>query len=102
MGRGTRFRLGIAVSAVGQGLREAARYFGWAALCRVCLSLPPAGDRYPRYGSITRSRAVEDYQARDLRTGARNRSLGLSRLRTGRRSRGDVRDLLGSEPTEGH
>src|SRR5215211_2464948 len=63
MGRGTRFRLGIAVSAVGQGLREAARYFGWAALCRVCLSLPPAGDRYPRYGSITRSRTEASSQS---------------------------------------
>src|SRR5215207_7274310 len=56
MGRGTRFRVDIAVSAVGQGLREAARYFGWTALCRVCLPLPPAGNRYHRYGSIIRSR----------------------------------------------
>src|SRR5215212_10126804 len=56
MGDGTRFRLGIAVSAVGQGLREVTHRFGWAALRRFCLSLPPAGDRYPRYRSITRSK----------------------------------------------
>jgi transposase len=56
LSRGAGFRMGIAISAAGEGLREAARHFGWAALCRVCLPLPPASDRHPRRGFITRSR----------------------------------------------
>src|SRR5829696_2342028 len=58
VGRGAGFRMGIALSAVGEGLREAARHFGGVALCRVCLPLPPAGDRHPRRGFITRSRRL--------------------------------------------
>jgi transposase len=56
LGCGARFRVGIAISAVGQGLREATYHFGGLALCRVRLPLSPAGNRYSRRGSITRSR----------------------------------------------
>src|SRR5215204_7037739 len=48
--------MGIALSAVGEGLREAARHFGGVALCRVRLPLPPAGGRHSQRGFITRSR----------------------------------------------
>src|SRR5215208_5055141 len=47
--------MGIAISTASEGLREAARHFGGAALCRLRLPLPPASDRHPRRGFITRS-----------------------------------------------
>jgi hypothetical protein len=56
---GARFRLGIAVSAVGEGLREATHHFGGVALRRVCLPLPTSGNRHSRRGSITRSRHLD-------------------------------------------
>src|SRR5215207_7415660 len=51
-GCGARFRLGIAVTAVGEGLREAAHHIGGVALRRVCLPLPTSGNRHSRRGSI--------------------------------------------------
>src|SRR5918995_2057983 len=56
LGSGAGFRMGIAISAAGEGLREAARHFGGASLCRLRLPLPPASERHPRRGFITRSR----------------------------------------------
>src|SRR5215213_5149922 len=56
VGRGAGFRMGIALSAVGEGLREAARHFGGVALRRLRLPLPPAGGRHSQRGFITRSR----------------------------------------------
>src|SRR5215211_2205438 len=58
LGRGAGFRMGIAISTANEGLREAARHFGGAALCRLRLPLPPASDRHPRRGFITPSRQV--------------------------------------------
>ena len=58
MGCGARFRVGIAFSAVGEGLREAAGDFGGAAFCRVCLPLSPAGGRHSQCEFITRSRQI--------------------------------------------
>ena len=49
---GTPFRMGIALSAVGEGLREAARDGGGVALCRI----RPAGSRHPQPRFVTRSR----------------------------------------------
>lgn len=46
MGCGTRFRVGIAFSAVGEGLRKATRYLGRIALRSLCLPLSTAGDLY--------------------------------------------------------
>jgi hypothetical protein len=74
--RGTRFRVGIAVSAVGKGLREreAAHYFGWFAHCGLRLSFLSAGDPHLGHRSITRSklphtvhRAFHPEQAEALR-----------------------------------
>ena len=62
--------MGIAISAAGEGLREAVRDFGGAALCRLRLALPPASDRHPLRGFITRSRVVETRVARSLLTRA--------------------------------
>src|SRR5215210_7972807 len=56
LGGRTRFRMGIAIQATGEGLREAAERFGWVALCRLSLPLPPSGNRYSRRGSATHSR----------------------------------------------
>jgi len=56
VGGGAGFGVGIALSAVGEGLREAARHFGRAAFRRLRLSLPPAGSRHSQHGFITRSR----------------------------------------------
>ena len=56
LGGGTRFRMGIAIQAFSEGLREATDRFGGVALCRLRLPLPPSGNRYSRRGSITRSR----------------------------------------------
>jgi transposase len=47
--------MGMAISAVSQGLREAARYFGRVTLCRLRLPLLTSGNHYPWCGSITRS-----------------------------------------------
>ena len=58
MGGGTRFRMGDALSAFGEGLREAARDGGGAPLRRVRLPLPPAGGRHPPHRFITRSRVL--------------------------------------------
>src|SRR5215212_4058071 len=58
VGRGAGFRMGIALSAVGEGLREAARHFGGVALRRLRLPLPPAGGRHSQRGFITRSKRV--------------------------------------------
>src|SRR5215212_8425182 len=58
MGGGARFRMGIAFSAIGEGLREAARDFGWASLRGVCLPLSPAGSGHPPHRFITPSRAA--------------------------------------------
>src|SRR5918993_2272340 len=55
MGGGAGFRLGIALSEDGEGLRAAARDGGGAAFRRVCLPLPPAGDRHPPRRFITPS-----------------------------------------------
>jgi hypothetical protein len=55
---GAGFRMGITISTAGEGLRGAARRFGGSALCRLRLPLPPAGDRHPRRGFITRSRNI--------------------------------------------
>lgn len=55
VGRGTRFRMGITIQAPGQGLREAARYFGGVALRGVRLPIPASGNRRSRRGSITGS-----------------------------------------------
>src|SRR5215204_3904426 len=61
MGGGARFRVGIALSAIGEGLREAARDGGRASLRCVCLPVSPAGSGHPRRRSITRSnRSTED------------------------------------------
>jgi hypothetical protein len=51
--------MGITISTAGEGLRGAARRFGGSALCRLRLPLPPAGDRHPRRGFITRSSEKE-------------------------------------------
>src|SRR5215217_9696974 len=56
MGSGVRFRVGIALSAIGEGLREAARDFGGASLRCVCLPLSPAGSGHPPHRFITPSR----------------------------------------------
>src|SRR5215207_11329777 len=55
MGGGARFRVGIALSAIGEGLREAARDFGGASLRCVCLPLSPAGSGHPHHRFITPS-----------------------------------------------
>src|SRR5215208_2088408 len=55
MGGGARFRVGIALSAIGEGLREAARDFGGASLRCVCLPLSPAGSGHPPHRFITPS-----------------------------------------------
>ena len=47
----TRFRMGVAVSAVGEGLREAARDGGGVALRSLRLPFPPAGGRILSPGS---------------------------------------------------
>src|SRR5829696_4841164 len=64
LGGGTRFRMGIALSAVSEGLREAARDGSGVALCRLRLPLPPAGSRrpWPRacYGLERKSRRNAD------------------------------------------
>src|SRR5215211_2774166 len=57
VGGGTRFRVGVALSAFGEGLREAARDGGGAPLRRVRLPLSSAGGRHPRRRFITRSTA---------------------------------------------
>src|SRR5215208_4216763 len=57
MGSGARFRVGIALSAIGEGLREAARDFGGASLRCVCLPLSPAGSGHPPHRFITPSSA---------------------------------------------
>src|SRR5215217_8401800 len=56
MGSGARFRVGIALSAIGEGLREAARDFGGASLRCVCLPLSPAGSGHPPHRFITPSK----------------------------------------------
>src|SRR5215218_1503982 len=56
MGSGVRFRVGIALSAIGEGLREAARDFGGASLRCVCLPLSPAGSGHPPHRFITPSK----------------------------------------------
>ncbi len=56
--RGAGFRMGIAIQAVGEGLREATHRFGGVALCRLRLPLPPSGNQHSRRGSITRSRGT--------------------------------------------
>src|SRR5215208_5277195 len=56
MGGGARFRVGIALSAIGEGLREAARDFGGASLRCVCLPLSAAGSGHPPHKFITPSR----------------------------------------------
>src|SRR5215212_7384315 len=58
VGGGTRFRVGVALSAFGEGLREAARDGGGAPLRRVRLPLSSAGGRHPRRRFITRSRVL--------------------------------------------
>src|SRR5215210_8200659 len=55
VGGGAGFRMGIAISEVGERLREAARHFGGVALRRLHLPLPPAGVRHSKRGFITRS-----------------------------------------------
>src|SRR5215217_2022206 len=59
MGGGARFRVGIALSAIGEGLREAARDFGGASLRCVCLPLSPAGSGHPPHRFITPSKPGE-------------------------------------------
>jgi transposase len=49
------FASGIALSTLGEGLREAIRHFGGVALRRLSLPLSPAGDRHFHHGFITRS-----------------------------------------------
>ena len=56
LGGGEEFRVGIALSAVGEGLREAARDGGGVALRRIRLPFPPAGSRHPQPRFITHSR----------------------------------------------
>ena len=56
LGRGARFRMGVAIQAAGEGLREAVLHFGGIAFRGLCLPLPPSGNRYPRRESITRSK----------------------------------------------
>src|SRR5829696_8491634 len=56
MGGGARFRVDIALSAIGEGLREAARDFGGASLRCVCLPLSPAGSGHPHHRFITPSK----------------------------------------------
>src|SRR5215204_565401 len=51
-----RFRMGIALSATSEGLREATRHLSGVALRRLRLPLPPASDWHPRRGFITPSR----------------------------------------------
>src|SRR5215216_3093323 len=55
---GAGFRIGIAIQAVGEGLREATHRFGGVALCRLRLPLPPSGNQHSRGGSKTRSRSM--------------------------------------------
>src|SRR5215207_4061708 len=55
MGGGARFRVGIALSAIGEGLREAARDFGGATLRCVCLPLSTAGSGHPPHRFLTPS-----------------------------------------------
>src|SRR5215218_6478644 len=62
MGSGVRFRVGIALSAIGEGLREAARDFGGASLRCVCLPLSPAGSGHPPHKFITSSRPMPPIQ----------------------------------------
>ena len=50
--------MGIALSAIGEGLREAARDFGGASLRCVCLPLSPPGSGHPPHRFITRSREI--------------------------------------------
>jgi hypothetical protein len=59
---GAGFRMGIAIEAVGEGLREATHRFGGVALRRLRLPLPPSGNQYSRRGSITRSSANRPVQ----------------------------------------
>src|SRR5215203_6002429 len=56
MGGGEGFRLGLALSAIGKGLRAAARNGGGASPRRVCLHLSSAGSGHPLRKFITRSR----------------------------------------------
>ena len=58
LGRGARFRMGIAIQATGEGLREASHHFGWAALRRLRLPLPASSNQHSRYRSTTRSRSA--------------------------------------------
>jgi hypothetical protein len=76
LGRGTRFRMGIAISAPGQGLRTVARDRGGVSLRCVRLSLPSASNRRPRHEFITAS--------------SRLRRLGVSVLLISTRSPDDV------------
>src|SRR5215213_8137228 len=57
---GAGFRIGIAIQAVGEGLREATHRFGGVALCRLRLPLPPSGNQHSRGGSKTRSKRYEE------------------------------------------
>src|SRR5215211_3722450 len=63
LGRGARFRMGIAIQAVGEGLREATHRFGGVSLRRLRLPLPPAGNQHSRRGFITRSRGSSSLTA---------------------------------------
>ena len=68
LGRGTRFRMGIAVSAPIQRLREATHHFGRAALRRFRMPLSPPSHRCTWVESIIPSRSVAlDDQRNDAR-----------------------------------
>src|SRR5215211_2271076 len=56
MGGRARFCVGIALSTIGEGLREAARDFGGASRRCVCLPLSPAGSGHPPHKFITPSK----------------------------------------------
>ena len=58
--------MGIALSAVGEGLREATRDGGGASFRRVCMPLPPAGDRHTRHRFITASKNLSPAVSFDL------------------------------------
>lgn len=57
VGSRARFCVGEPLSEVGQGLRATAGDRSRAALCRLCVFVPPPGDLRHRSESITRSRA---------------------------------------------
>lgn len=59
VGGGAGFRMGIALSAFGEGLREATRPLSEITHRRVRVPLPSSGNRHPRRKSLTPSRTLK-------------------------------------------